>query len=269
MADAPVATTAETPAAEAPASAFAEARTILDRTTDTPTSSAPESTESDESDESSPPKQEAAGAEGDGKPSRRERARGLEQEIETRVRAEFQARQEAADAQRVAEQQTRTAADQAAAHQAELTQLIERAEQGDYESSVKLAGLLKSNRATQAAINSGREQILAELGRDLNSAIDSLEGADADGKAALKAAPSVAQALALASEQARKAERTTWESQVGTLKAEIASLKGQLAGRGSSPEAASGYRSRGAASFPTTFRGIAEQEAARLGVPLQ
>ncbi len=176
-----------------------------------------------------PPTPEAPAPEPEAQGTRREQGQKLREQIRKEVAQEFAAKQEADQRQRQSEAQQR-----------EFDELIQRADAGDWESKDRVLQILKGNRGMQSAIAEGRNAVLAELGRDITSAIHSLDGLDDDGQGALLKAPSVAEFGKLAFDQGRRIERAIHESTIATLKAENESLKGRLAGNGPSPTPTNG-----------------------------
>lgn len=197
-----------------------------------------------------PPKEEG---------SRRQEGQRLREQIRREVQQEFQAKQEAEARQRQSAQQQR-----------EFDELMQRADAGDWDSKERVLSIIKGNRGMQAAIMEGRNTVLAELGRDITSAIYGLE-VDEDGQQALLKAPSVAEFGKTAFDQGRRVERAVHESTIATLKAENESLKGRLAGNGPSPTPTNGSVTspRGSNGKFRSMREAFEASASELGYRTQ
>lgn len=161
--------------------------------------------------------------------SRREQGTRLREQIRKELEAEY-ADKARAEAQRQQNEK----------QQREFDELVQRAESGDWEAKDRVLSILKSNRGMQAAIAQGRNAVLEELGRDITKSVYDLEGLDEDGQKALMSAPSVAEFGKSAYDHGRRTERAIHESTIATLKAEIESLKGRIAGTIPSPTATNG-----------------------------
>lgn len=163
-----------------------------------------------------PPKEEGG--------SRREQGQRLREQIRKEVQAEFEANQRAERQRQQNEQQQR-----------EFDDLVAKADAGDWEAKDRVLTILKSQKGMQAAIMQGRTAVLDELGRDITQAVYGLDGLDDDGQQALLKAPNVAEFGKQAFEHGRRTERAIHEDTIATLKAEIESLKGRIAGGSPSP----------------------------------
>lgn len=245
MADeAPAAPVATEAAVEAPASeftlesAFTQALAQAEPSTDAPKAGAQESkaastptaeTESDTPAGEEPKSNRQAGKEAYERGLRegQERARQTAEAERTRIQAEQQT-----------QNQTR-----------EFEDLLQKAQQGDLTAADRVISLMTSHRATQAAMLQGRNTLLAEMGTQLSQSIATLEGADAETKAALMQAPSVADFGKQAFDHGRRIEKSLWEPEIAKRDATIEQLRGQVASRRPSPESANGLRTNGAATF--------------------
>lgn len=269
-------TSDQAPAAEAPApsapepargraifeSAKAELKSLdqspspADKEAPEPAAAPPDSTQAPQAETPAPaePDKPATTAE---KPesSRREGNRALREQIRREIKAEYEADQRAAQQRQQNEQQQR-----------EFEDLVARGEAGDFEAKDRVLQILRSQKGMQTAIMQGRTAVLEELGRDITTAIYSLDGLDEEAQAGLMKAPSVADFGKLAFEHGRRIERTVHESTEATLKAEIESLKGRLAGNGPSPTPTNGSQvTRGQPQRFQSMRDAFEASAAELG----
>lgn len=209
--------------------------------------STPESAAAPPPEAPAPPKDEG---------SRRQEGQKLREQIRKEVQAEFEANQRIAEQRRQAEQQQR-----------DFDELLQRADQGDWEAKDRITQILKGNRGMQAAIAQGRNAVLEELGRDITTAVYGLDGLDDDGQQSLLKAPSVAEFGKSAFDHGRRVERAIHESTIATLKAENESLKGRLAGVGPSPTPSNGATTspRGPTGRFQSMRDAFAASAAELG----
>ncbi len=254
----PAQTSEEAPAAAAPATPSPEpapkGRAILERAkaelkeiANKPTQSAPAGEEMAQEPAAAPPSETPSPSEEGPRP--KEENKRLREQIRKELLAEFEAEHKAQQQRNQNEQQAR-----------EFDELVQRADNGDWEAKDRVLALLKSNRGMQTAIAQGRNAVLEELGRDINVAVYKLDGLDEDGQQALLKAPSVADFGKVAFEQGRKTEKAVHEGTIATLKAENESLKGRLAGNSPSPTGSNGQAT--STRPPTRFKSMHDAFAA-------
>jgi hypothetical protein len=155
---------------------------------------------------------------------------------------------------------------------------VSAADQGDYEATRELTALIKNNQATQtirdqvmsevqprleAAATSARTGVLNEIAADFSRL--SIEGLDVQ---QLRTAPTIQELVNRVHSQTREpllqqvADR---DQKIAALEAENTSLKGRVAGKGPSPEPASGARSGANTSTATGLHALFEETAREMG----
>lgn len=257
----------EQPAASAPDSmesvttwAKAEATRIATESTETPAAAAPASTT---------PEPTAAESEAEPAPetaeklSRRQRDEQRRTEIRAEVKAEFDAEQQRSNAE----------TQQREAEQSLLT-TIAKAKAGDYNAALELANITEGQFVTlpkqtqrEAQVwQAGRAAVLADMAKDFEPAVRSVDGLSDDDFKSLSTAPTSGQFAKAAIDIGRRLERSALESKVATLEATITELRGKNAASGPSPLSANGSNGHGTLPAGASMRDIARQAAAEMGI---
>ena len=292
------------PAGDALEQAVAKARAQLEAeeagqsaepgTTDTPAEPAPdaspkEDAEPTEETESSAPegteaKAEETSPEEEKPPSRRQKAKALEEQIAERLEAKYQAHLSDLDKRYEARlqeiEQRVTPATQPISEQGkQVREWAKKVAEGDWESTEALAKWTvehaigtdesKPPKFMEDVYKSGRDAAYAEIARDYPK-LKGLSGVDDAAYDKLLKAPTIPDLVSASIEIGRQAVQGTIDDkdeEIARLQGTVEQLKGQLASKGTSPEGAGG--TKGASGPPAKARNFDDAvriAAAELGI---